>query len=306
MPESTYNTAKKINSRWKKKKIGEIRLIKAFKYHGKMYCFYKDKKVFAAILGSANLGVIKLEASNRRQYEVSVLTTEERECKSIEELTLKLKEESCSANIDNIEGINLIREINNSLQGIELVDEIPKTEVRLYDKFKTNTSFILELKVPREAEKFIDDKRHYTKSNLNVCYAAPRSSRKPRDWFETQITVSSQIYKQKGYPEKNKPFFAVTDDGYMFKVHTTSDNNKQFSAVGDELILGRWIKGRLAAAGLVKPINDTSKDEVREGMITQEMFEAYGAKNIVITKTTKTATDQDGNVLDIWLMSLVN
>ena len=47
------------------------------------------------------------------------------------------------------------------------------------------------------------------------------------------------MYRMEGYPEKNKPFFVVTDDGYWFKAHTTSDNNKQFSAVGDELIMGR-------------------------------------------------------------------
>ncbi|WP_336263470.1 hypothetical protein [Pseudogracilibacillus sp. SO30301A] len=55
---------------------------------------------------------------------------------------------------------------------------------------------------------------------------------------------------------------------YWFKAHTTSDGNKQFSAVGDELILGRWIKGRLAAAGLVTPVNDTQADTDRKGMIT--------------------------------------
>lgn len=305
MPESSYNTAMRINTEWQAKGIGEIRLVKAFKYHGKVFCFYKKEKVFAAIMGSANLGVIKLEASNRRQYEVSSLTTDDKECTELETLVLKLKDDTCSANIKHISGMKLLREVNTSLQGISLVNELPKTEIKLYEKYKTSTSFLLELKVPSETEKFMDDNKHYTKSNLNVCYAAPRSARKPRDWFETQITVSAKVYKLPGYPEKNKPFFAVTDDGYLFKVHTTSDNNKQFSAVGDELILGRWIKGRLAAAGLVKAINDTAGDTARTGMITKEMFDAYGARNILITKTTKTALDSDGKELDVWLMDLV-
>ena len=305
MPESSYNTAMKINADWQTKGIGEIRLVKALKYHGKVFCFYKKGQVFAAIMGSANLGVIKLEANNRRQYEVSSLTTDAEECTQLENLVLRLKEDVCSANIRDITGLKLIREVNTSLQGINLVDELPKTEIKLYEKYKTSTSFLLELKVPSESERFMDDNKHYTKSNLNVCYAAPRSARKPRDWFETQITVSAKVYKLEGYPEKNKPFFAVTDDGYMFKVHTTSDNNKQFSAVGDELILGRWIKGRLAAAGLVKPINNTAGDTGRTGMITKEMFDAYGARNILITKTTKTALDSDGSLLDVWLMDLV-
>ena len=106
-----------------------------------------------------------------------------------------------------------------------------------------------------------------------------------------------------GYPEKNKPFFVVTDDGYWFKVHTTSDGNKQFSAVGNELIMGRWIEGRLAAAGLVTPINNTGADTERRGMITKEMLEAYGCDRLVLTKTNRKAADEDGNELDVWLFS---
>ena len=49
-------------------------MVRAFKYHGKVYCFYKNGKPFSAIIGSANLGVIKLEAANRRQYEIASIT----------------------------------------------------------------------------------------------------------------------------------------------------------------------------------------------------------------------------------------
>lgn len=308
MPESIYNTAKKINASWMKKGIGEIRLIKTFQYHGKVYCFYKGGNVFSAILGSANLGVIKMDANNRRQYEVSILTREPVECREIAKLIERLKDDDCSANIEDVIGIDLIREINTSLEGIEFVEPIPKKEVELYDKYKTDISFALELKVPCEAEKFMDDGKHYTKSNLNVCYAAPRSARKNRDWFETQVTVSAKVYKLPYYPEKNKPFLVVTDDGYLFEVHTTSDNNKQFNAVGDELTLGRWIKGRLAAAGLVPVINNTASDKDRNGMITKEMLQAYGASSIIITKTTQKAQNPSNKneILDVWRMDLGN
>ena len=88
-------------------------------------------------------------------------------------------------------------------------------------------------------------------------------------------------------------------------MHTTSDNNKQFSAVGDELILGRWIKGRIAAAGLVTPVNNTAEDKERLGMITKEMLEAYGVSSLELTKTTQKAVDSDGQALDVWTLSLV-
>ena len=59
MPEAMYHTAVAINKKWIAADIGEIRMVRAFKYHGKLYAFYKDQQVRSAIVGSANLGVIK-------------------------------------------------------------------------------------------------------------------------------------------------------------------------------------------------------------------------------------------------------
>ena len=303
MPESMYHAAIALNQKWVKDGIGEIRMVRAFKYHGKLYAFYKDQQVKSAIIGSANLGVIKQEAANRRQYEVSAITVEQSECDEIATLIRKLASPACSARIDEITGMTLIREVNVSLTGVDTVDQLPQTQVELFEKHKTDISFILPIKVPAYAERHMDDGKHYTKSNLNVSYAAPRSARKSRDWYETQFTVSKKITLLPGYPEKNAAFYVITDDGYTFKAHTTSDGNKQFSAVGDELILGRWIKGRLAAAGLVTPVNDTQLDVDRTGMITKEMLAAYGCNTLVLTKTNQKMEDEEGNMLDVWILS---
>lgn len=303
MPEGSYHTAVRINNKWLTADIGEIRMIKTFKYHGKLYCFYKDGKPFSAIIGSANLGVIKLEASNRRQYEIASITTEQSEVEEIAKHIEDLKTPNCSSNIADISGMPLIREVNTALSGVELVTQVPQSNVDFYRRCMAYVSFLLPLKVPKYEERHIDDSKHYTKSNINVCYAAPRSKRKSRDWYETQLTVGSDVYRMEGYPEKNKPFFVVTDDGYWFKAHTTSDNNKQFSAVGDELIMGRWLKGRLAAAGLVAPVNDTQLDTDRTGMITQEMLHEYGCDRLAFKKTGQTALEEDGTALDVWLLS---
>lgn len=303
MPESMYHAAIALNQKWVEDGIGEIRMVRAFKYHGKLYAFYKDQQVKSAIIGSANLGVIKQEAANRRQYEVSAITVEQSECDEIATLIRKLASPACSARIDEITGMTLIREVNVSLTGVDTVDQLPQTQVELFEKHKTDISFILPIKVPAYAERHMDDGKHYTKSNLNVSYAAPRSARKSRDWYETQFTVSKKITLLPGYPEKNAAFYVITDDGYTFKAHTTSDGNKQFSAVGDELILGRWIKGRLAAAGLVTPVNDTQLDVDRTGMITKEMLAAYGCNTLVLTKTNQKMEDEEGNMLDVWILS---
>lgn len=303
MPEGSYNAALEINKKWKDDGIGEIRMVKSFKYHGKLYCFFKDKESISAIIGSANLGVIKLDAHNRRQYEISSITHDTAECQEISEFVEKLKLPNCSDNIADIAGIPLIREINKSLSGIDEITKIPQTSVQLYEQHKTGISFVLPIKVPSYDERHMDDGKHFTKSNINVSYAAPRSKRKPRDWYETQMTVSKKITRSTGYPKKKNAFFVVTDDGYWFKAHTTSDGNKQFSAVGDELMLGRWIKGRLAAAGLVAPVNDTQKDTDRNGMITKEMLQSYGCDSLVLSKTDQKALDEDGSELDIWVLS---
>lgn len=306
MPENAYHTAIKLNQKWMHDKRGEIRMIKSFKYHGKAYCFYKNGKPFSAILGSANLGVIKLEASNRRQYELSALITTPDEVISISEHINALKAINCSDNIDNLISVPLIREKNTALNGVELVTSVPKANIDFYSRCQAYVSFFLKLKVPKTDERHLDDGKHFTKSNINVCYAAPRNKRKARDWYETQLTVGSDVYRMEGYPEKNHPFFVITDDGYWFKAHTTSDNNKQFSAVGDELIMGRWLKGRLAAAGIVKPVNNTLEDIDRQGMITQEMLDEYGCDRLVFKKTGQTALDTDGTPLDVWMLSFTN
>ncbi len=303
MPEGSYHTALKLNRKWQAAGIGEIRIVRAFKYHGKTYCFYKDGDPFSVIMGSANLGVIKLEASNRRQYEISSLSTDSAECKEAATFIEKLKRSNISVNINDTADMPLIFEKNTALSGIELVTEVPPSNVRFYKRCMAYVSFLLPLKVPAADERHVDDGKHYTKSNVNVCYAAPRSKRKSRDWFETQLTVAKEITRIEGYPEKNVPFFIITDDGYWFKAHTTSDGNKQFSAVGDELIMGRWLKGRLAAAGLISPVNDTQLDTERTGMITKEILQEYGCTNLYLKKTGQTALDEEGNALDVWLLS---
>lgn len=303
MPEGSYHTALKLNKKWQDSGIGEIRVVRSFKYHGKVYCFYKDNVPFAAIIGSANLSVLKLEATNRRQYEISSLTTDAAECQEIADFIAKLKQPNCSASIRDVVDMPLIFEKNTALSGIELVTEVPPSNVEFYKRCVPSASFLLPLKVPAAAERHMDDGKHFTKSNVNVCYAAPRSRRKSRDWYETQLTVAKEITRTDGYPEKNVPFFVVTDDGYWFKAHTTSDGNKQFSAVGDELIMGRWLKGRLVAAGLVTPVNDTQLDTDRNGMITKEILQEYGCENLYLKKTGQTALDKDGTALDVWMLS---
>ena len=302
MQERTYHLAERIHQEWESAGLGEIRLVKSFKYHGKIYAFSKNGKVSSIILGSANLGAIKFDSNNRRQYEVSIKITDEHTCQEAVAFIEKLKSDKLSFKINAGIKVPLISEKNDALNNMGTVHQVPTTDLGIYERHKIGTRFLLPLKAPHFAERFIDDGKHYTQSNINTCYSEPRSARKARDWYEIQFTVPSSVYKLEGYPQRGKPFLVITDDGYSFKVHTTSDNNKQFNAVGNEHILGRWLKGRLAAAGLATEVPNVLEDHDRIGMITEEMLDSYGCHNLYLQKTDKTAEDTDGVELEVWLL----
>jgi hypothetical protein len=185
--------------------------------------------------------------------------------------------------------------------------QVDMKDVLNYQRSEIGDPFIIKLKTPNFSDRFNDDHRHYTKSNINVCYAMPRSEKYPREWYETQMTVSKHTRAQQGYPNKGIPFYAVTDDGFGFLAHTTSQDNKQFAALGDELILGKWIKGRLVDEGLVEPIAETAKDIDRQGMITSEMLERYGCNAVAFQKTDKRIYDPDypNESYEVWTLKLV-
>ena len=170
MPEKIYHTAMKLNQKWKESGVGEIRLVRAFKYHGKLYSFNKDGVCFSTIIGSANMGVIKPDANNRRQYEIASLIEGPTECAELLTFIEKLKDVRCSLNIADIPNITLIREQNLSLDGVDRVSQVAPKGVKLYFEHQTKTSFTLPIKVPAFDERFMDDNRHFTKSNINVCY----------------------------------------------------------------------------------------------------------------------------------------
>lgn len=184
---------------------------------------------------------------------------------------------------------------------------IPMQKVIEYQQHEIGNPFIIRLKVPKSEDRLIDDKKHYTKSNINVCYAAPRSESRARNWYETQLNVGSDIYKLPDYPYKGIPFYAVTDDGFGFLAHTISQNNKQWAAVGNELILGKWLKTRFVDAGLVKPVEDVSKDKNRQGAITQEILNAYGCNAVAFQKTDCRIADplHPQDTYEVWTLKLI-
>ena len=307
MPEGCYRLACELHDEWKSRGIGEVRLVTPMKYHGKVFVFYRDGSAFSAIVGSSNLSVLKPDATNLRQYELAYRIVNSDDIIAISEHCQQLKRGNCSKTIDAITDMTIIPGHNTALDNVVDVDRLTPDKSAEYRQAAGDYSFALPLKVPAESEKLLEGRQYFTKSNINVCYSPDtRNKKRPpkaRNWYECQLTVSSSIYSQEGYPSKNEPFYLITDDGYKFLAHTTSDHNKQFAAVGDESIMGRWLKGRLVAAGLVTPVNNTLEDIAHTGMITKEILQKYGRDVLIFRKTNKQESLEDGTIVDVWLMS---
>ena len=296
MPEGAYHEAMDLNDYLLEHGIGEVRIIRAFKYHGKIYTFYKDGLPISAIIGSNNLGAIKLEASNRRQYEAAVAEEDPEIVAHFSEHIHELNLPKCSVNIRDSDNMPIIREVNRALVDQEFVSKVTQEEVEAYQKCRTGITFEIPLKVPED-----ENDPRMRGSNINVCYASGRK----RVWWESEIVVSKTIRDLPGYPEFQKPFMAVTDDGWKFQVWTCGQGNKNLYSKDDLKIMGRWIKGRLVAAGLVAPVNQVETDNEGKGVITRKMLQKYGRETITLTKTSLTTKTDDGQIVDIWTLSFL-
>ena len=84
---------------------------------------------------------------------------------------------------------------------------------------------------------------------------------------------------QPGYPRSKTDeavFDVITDDGWSFKCKVSGDYSKNFRSEGDLKILGKWLKGRLENAGVLK---------VGEP-VTAKTLNDYGRNTFSLTKTT--------------------
>ena len=328
IPDSIYGKAISVAESWDKDGLGNVYLTVPVHYHGKVYLFEKNDGSKQAVIGSANLTEINPPAGSL-QCEAAIcydnadmIHDVESHLDSLRPFLVDIREVQDMSVIKNAsrraddetarkkarpERIRISRTPNAAMEKVKGVEKLSEADIDDLRAHRTGTSFELPLKVPTYSQRFSDDRNAYAHSNINVCYSKPRTAGgKGRSWYEFQLTVSTSISDLPGYPDKNEQFYVVTDDGWKFLAHVSSGNGrKQFSAVGNELLLGTWIKGRLASFGLVTPQPDTLKDTERKGLITKEMLDEYGCDAITIEKTDKTIRDENGKPLAVWLMTFL-
>jgi len=317
-PESIYNTAVQIDEEWRQSGVGEIRVTKSMKYHGKVYVLFKDNKPISSIVGSHNLGALTADAGNLRQYEISSYSEDQGDCQELAKHIQSVVSTPISTPLFLVTDATIIHEENSKLDGVEGVTKVSSADVETYKLAQTQITFDIPLKVPG----IPGSNQDFMKSNINKCYAKGRLNTKTgvvteRGWWETEIIVSSTTTSNKNYPLKDVPFFVITDDGWKFLMHVSGDYSKNLESDRDLKILGYWLKGRLVAAGFIEPVDSPATDlqnvNVQEadiykkckGVITYQKLKKYGRVSVSITKTLNKLADDNGIMRDVWFLSFL-
>ena len=282
--EREYKTAMEFDAFLRNQNRGAIKLVKSFKYHGKLYSWADQSGSFSGIIGSDNLGSI---ITSNRLYEVSALLSEPSDALKIKNFIDELNSKA-TVDVEQYSKDGRDFRINTNLleghEGVVKVDRVRHTDITAA---KTKTFFDIPLKGVDISKP--SRNRDGSKSNLNCFFGKGRETQNkrilPRPWYEVELIPGKAITSLPNYPQTNKPFKVVTDDGWTFEcqVQGGDDGLKNFRSAGDLQTLGMWIKGRMEDAGAL----DIGH------MVTTDTIKEFG-KNIV--RLTKTA------VKDTWFL----
>ena len=264
-----YDAAMHLNDFLMSNKLGGVRLVHAFRYHGKLYSYSNDTGPFAGIIGSNNLSSIV--DGGVRVYESSVLLRDAAAAKQMNDFISRLMQTS-TKNIAELE-IDTFNDENALLEGHEFVEKVSPQKLAAAMCAKTDVAFEIPIK-PYEIS---------PQSNLNVFFGKGRESKnglvKPRHWYEVELIVPKSVTSQPGYPQSqtdNAVFTVITDDGWSFKCKVSGDYSKNFRSEGDLKILGKWLKGRLENAGVLTVGSPVTADTLKR----------YGRNSFTLTRTT--------------------
>lgn len=99
LSDNSRKLALSINAKWKREGVGEIRITKKWRYHGKLYFFLKNNQIFSVITGSANLSF--LCARQHPQYEEAVFFDDPESLKYFSEHMNDLFDPKITENIES-------------------------------------------------------------------------------------------------------------------------------------------------------------------------------------------------------------
>jgi hypothetical protein len=269
--ELEYRAALDLHSFLKDNHLGSVKLVTPFKYHGKLYSYKNDTGVYAGIIGSNNLSSI-IE-NNRRVYESSLLIDDRDYALQMNQFIQKLNL-TAATDIDQLEITDADFKKNNPLlENHEYVRHVEDAEMFSFGKEITDITFDIPITTYEDAPG----------SNINAFQGKGRINKKtgiikPRHWYEAELIVPVSITRNSDYPKAETDeatFTVITDDGWKFDCNVSGTNSKNFRSASDNKILGKWLKGRLEAKGVLR---------VGEP-VTKETLEKYGRHTFTLTKT---------------------
>jgi len=271
--EREYKTVKEFDEFLHNENRGAIKLVKAFKYHGKLYSWSNRDGVLASVIGSDNLSSI---ITSKLIYEVSALLSEQSEAQKIKNFI----DELAGSTVDIEQYMRDERgfRISNLLEGYEGVSKVD--HVRLSEIIASKTKIVFEIPLKGIDPNKPPSNRDGSRSNLNCFFGKGRETKNgrtlPRPWYEVELIPGKAITSLPNYPYT--PFSVITDDGWTFncEVQGGEDGLKNFRSSRDLQILGKWIKGRMEDAGV---LNIGKK-------VTTDTIKRFGKNIIRLTKTT--------------------
>lgn len=242
-------------------RIGCVRVCTAFKFHGKVYSFLRNQLPHASIVGSSNISnILGLGA----QWEVDTLITETQKITDLIGLHEDIARKATKPILEYTDVKFIDRQ--DLLEGCSNVEKVNHQELDRARHAVTGLAF----DIPLKAE---------ARSNLNAHFGkgreAPTGLIRSRPWYEVEVIVPLAITTLPGYPPIGETFTVYTDDGWSFKCKVNGQNSKNLRSEGDLQILGRWIKGRMEDARVLK---------VGE-LVTTEMLQHYGTDHLKLSAT---------------------
>jgi hypothetical protein len=272
-----YKAASEFDTYLRNSNRGCLKLVKAFKYHGKLYSWSDNTGVISGVVGSDNLSGI---TSANHSYEVSAIFNEHNEARKIKSFIDDLSRKSTVDLLQYEQDERGFRTSLNLLEGHEGVTKYDPVKTVEISHCKTDISFQIPLKgvdlsLPRNS-------RDGSKSNLNYFFSKGRKTPSgrylPRPWYEVELIPGKEITSLPNYPKKQEPFTVVTEDGWTFdcSVQGGDDGKKNFRSLGDLQTLGMWIKGRMEDEGVL---------DIGE-LVTTQTISNFGIKFLKLTKTS--------------------
>jgi hypothetical protein len=252
---------------------GQVHMVTTFPYHGKVVSFSKQNRTIGSILGSSNLSNI-IEGS--RQYEADVLFQDSDYTNELDQFISDVI--SKTSKPFSTLGMQATIPENDMLKDQLGVTKITASELNADKSKLSSTTFEIPLKG--------DDAQ---RSGLNATFGEGRRNPQgfviPRSWYEVELIVSNKITVLDGYPKADSTgdggsFSAITDDGWQFRCKVSGDYSKNFRSEDDLKILGKWLKGRLENAGVLRAGE----------RVTDETLARYGRNNMTITKLNDSNT----------------